>query len=40
MRILTDTNANVLGGNHLSDTTCLTHVFFKSGEPGSTLNEP
>ena len=20
------------GGNHLSNTTCLTHVFFKSGE--------
>ena len=22
----------VLRGNHLSNTTCLTHVFFKSGE--------
>ena len=33
-------NRPYIRGNHLSNTTCLTQVFFKSGEWCSELNQP
>ena len=38
--IHTSTQHEEIRGNHLSNTTRLTHVFFKSGEQRSELNQP